>query len=254
MKKLIYVLLAALTLAACSLDDPKIVIKDQLVLKKLSLNALDQLGKDQKVVSEAVLDLGFKEVVEKKELPAFLRKPAYNNEKLTVRTFSYNAPEDMTFEDLIRDTLPAEKVQFFNKIADSRKVFIIAYVCYDADNIVRNVQGLLFAGREVADINNLYRNFSNNVYSTLGYVDINEDKSWNAELTDDGLTKHEYDANERKAFLADFEKVVYPEVSENGDDVRAKMERKYMMSWTGNAEIKQEGIKPLCGGMFYAYY
>ena len=121
MKKLIYVLLAALTLAACSLDDPKIVLKDQIVLKKLSLNALDQLGKPQQEVSDAVLKLGFNEVVEKKELPASLRLPAYKNEKYTVRTFTYNAPEDMTFDDLIADTLAAEKVRFFNKIADSRK-------------------------------------------------------------------------------------------------------------------------------------
>ena len=254
MKNLFYVLFAAMLLVACSPDDPKIVLKDQLMLKKVSQNALDQLGKQQADVSDALLKLGYKEVVDKSQLPARLRKPAFQNGKLAHKTFSYNAPKGKNVNEFFKSEDKTEIVDFINQIVDSRKVFVIAYVSYDSvDNVVQDVQGILYAGREVDDINHLYRNFSNNIYAALGYEDINEDKSWDAELTDDSGKEHEYAADERSEFMSDFEKVTYPEVVEHGTDVRGKMNRRYSMTWSGDAEMDLEGAKPVCAGMFYAY-
>ena len=95
MKKLIYALFAVVLLAACNTNDNSgVVSKDQSMLKKVSKNALDQIGKQQTEVASALFKLGFKEMeVEspaparlRQSMPERLRQPEHKDAKSAMRT------------------------------------------------------------------------------------------------------------------------------------------------------------------------
>ena len=258
MKKLIYALFAVVLLAACNTNDNSgVVSKDQSMLKKVSKNALDQIGKQQTEVADALLKLGFKEMEAESPAPARLRQsmlerlrqPAHKDAKSAMRIFAYNFPTN------IEDYKEEDIVAFLNKIVDSRKVCLEVYVEFDDSlNLVRAIESYCYVGRDVEGVNDLYRNFSDNVYASLGYVNASEPKFWGASLTDDGEYEHEYASNQRDTFWMDYEKVVYPLALEQGVDVRAKQYRYYFIQWDNNVEdVDIEGVKPLSAGTFYVY-
>ena len=185
MKKLLYVVMAALVLVACNPNEPKVVNKDKKMLDKGTKELLSLLGQKEKTVIKAFEEAGFVDEEDLK-VPARFRQHAALDIAPDMNhsvSFIYNAPEN--FDEVIgTDADEDEQEEFFNAIAASKKVLLEVTVFFDTNNKCSGFLAATFAGQEVENINYLYLNCSRNIFDSMESLDA-EDYDWTAKIFED---------------------------------------------------------------------
>ena len=248
MKKLLYVALAALMLISCDPNGPKIDSKDKKMLDKASKNVLSLIGKDRKEVKAALEKAGWEDASYMGEVPQrFQQKAKYD--ATTSAIFVYGDLEGFVEAMMEEDEDAID--EWLEQVIKDKKIFAELLVVFDGKKLIGG-ECHMFVGNEYENINNLYLNFSKNIYKSI------TDPNWEGALIewDDYLAEKEPDIftnKKRDKFEAEFAELDVPYVAEeadgensNGDDVYYGLEWGLMRS-----ELSKELAEDLCEGAFY---
>ena len=241
MKKLLYLVMAAMVLLACNSNDPKIDKKDNKMLKEASQNVLGQLGQKRSTVIKAFNDLGFIDGSQYDMAFAPARKgmPAAKKDGSDI-FFYYAGTQKEAFIAACEEHSEQALMRVVNKILEDKSVFGLVGVDFDSNGKCISIGGEFMSNQEVKNIHNLYLNCSKNIFLSL-----DEKKEWQGTLFeyDDFINKNkdattEYSkASERDKFEEDFAKLEIPCAEEGGSDqFSSTQNRTYNLSYFGDGD------------------
>ena len=196
MKKILYVVMAALVLVACNPNEPKVVSKDKKMLDKASQEVISLIGQKKKAVVKALEEAGFVEI-EKTTLDPIAERHGVTkrqfDESFQILYFAYN-PGDEDWEGL--DAMDVDDIaEFIESIVEAKKVYLELQVVFD-EGLLVGIQGNIVAGKEIQNINQLYLLCSKNIYNSCS-----DEKKWDATIYE---TYADYDAEKNaKTFSGD---------------------------------------------------
>ena len=266
MKKILYVVMAALVLVACNPNEPKIVSKDKKMIDKGSKEILSLLGQKQKDVKKAFEAAGYEdvtdEVVHEGGLPQRLNLPAAKS-ATSIMAYAYNAPEDisvMSGED------EDELIDFFNEIVASKKVFIEAMLYFNENNRLAQIMLISAAGQEVKNVPFLYLTASTNIFASLEKPLEADEYNWSGALMEDPSEEgDEFTSNKKRAkFEEKFTAMAQEGETYASEEAQALVEDGFILYdlfWATDftllplvGEGMPKDIDPLCGAILGASF
>ena len=267
MKKILYVVMAALVLVACNPNEPKIVSKDKKMIDKGSKEILSLLGQKQKDVKKAFEAAGYEdvtdEVIHEGGLPQRFNLPAAKS-ATSIMAYAYNAPEDMSV--MSGEEGEDEKIDFFNEIAASKKVLIEAMLYFNENNRLAQIMLISAAGQEVKNVPFLYLTASTNIFASLEKPLEADEYNWSGALMEDPSEEgDEFTSNKKRAkFEEKFTAMAQEGETYASEEAQALVEDgtiQYGLFWATDftqlplvGEGMPKDIDPLCGAILVASF
>ena len=206
---------------------------DTKMVEESANKVISSLGSSAETIDADLIKMGFKKYEGRQGAPA--RKAA----KLAQAGMDY-----VVYLYNITDEADVEEPSFYQDLARSKKLAVYLYVAYQDGKSV-GVGGECFISQAVSNCNDVYTEFSNNVYAS---IPSQTDIEWRAEAYT--MTESKY-YNNHADLIKNFSQIMAD--MEFCSFKRADGTVEYELLWTrsiDNAEARQQGYEPFCRGGF----
>ena len=241
MKKLLYLVMAAIVLMACEKNggkDVNLPDQDKKALEHLC-SAAKFLNQTEDQLNKTFKEAGFKEYpYTPGEYAPGMEAPA--SDELTYVHYCYNAPDVAGWTGYIESE---EQHKAYNQILKAGKVYINVVITYYNGKFYK-IDGTFHVDSSIEGVNQIYLVASNIAYDVLPTSDDGY-KNWSGGLGDLEAMRTDkpkyYDTDQRAAFVADFSASQIVSANEVGSTQKGDQNIfQYNLTWSNELAGTQE--------------